>query len=119
MAPTPIAALLACAAISHACPAAITLIGKAQVPGTARDMSNLPTPDGATIPADLLGSFGSAIAYTGQENRFVAADDRGPSDGAADWRCRVQTFDIDIDPKARPPVSVRLVGTTLLSDDSR
>src|SRR4051812_7659377 len=117
MTPTRLAALLTCAAVAHA-PAAITLIGKAFIPRTAHDLSGLPTPDGPSTPADLLGSFGSAIAYTGRGNRFVAADDRGPGNGNVAWRCRVQTFDIDIQPGAPQPVTVKLVATTLLSDAS-
>jgi hypothetical protein len=115
MTPTRIAAVLTCAAIAQA-PAAITLIGKASIPGTAHDLSRLPTPDGSSTPADMLGSFGSAIAYTGRGNRFIATDDRGPGNGNVAWRCRVQTLDIDIEPGAPRPVSVKLIATTLLSD---
>src|SRR5262245_31801126 len=113
MTPTLMAGLLASAAIAANAPAGVPLIGKASPPGTARDTSGLATPDGSSTPSDLLGSFGSGIAYTGQGNRFIAADDRGPGNGSVEWRCRVQTFDIAVDPGTAEPVTVKLITTAL------
>ncbi len=106
---------LAAATLSATAHAGITLIGKASIPGDTADKSGLTTPPGSSTPADRLGSFGSAIAYTGVGNRFIAMDDRGPGDGGVAWRCRFETFDIAIDPAAPQPVTVNLVATTLLS----
>jgi hypothetical protein len=110
-------ALLAAFAFGTPALAGITLIGKTSIPGDAKDKSGLATPPGASTPADQLGSFGSAIAFTGQGNRFVAVDDRGPGSNVA-WRCRYQTFDIAInqDAPADQRVQVKLIATTLLSD---
>jgi hypothetical protein len=109
---------VAIAATSSLAPAGITLIGAASIPGDASDKSGLVAAPGSAIPADRLGSFGSAIAYTGHANRFVAVDDRGPNNGGVEWRCRFQTFDIKVEPGAKEPVSVSLVSTTLLSSAS-
>jgi hypothetical protein len=118
MNPSRFGALLLATTLPSCAFAGVTLIGKTSIAGDARDKSGLTTPTGSSIPADLLGSFGSAIAYTGAGNRFVAADDRGPGNGNVAWRCRFQTFDITIDPDAPPAtrVVVKLVSTTLLSD---
>jgi hypothetical protein len=109
------AALLFAAALCASSHAGITLIGKASIAADATDKSGLATPPGSSTPADRLGSFGSGIAYTGIGNRFIAVDDRGPGDGGVAWRCRFQTFDIEVDPSAPQPVTVNLVATTLLS----
>jgi hypothetical protein len=36
------------------------------------------------VPKELLGGFGSALTYTGHNNVYVAAPDRGPFDGLTD-----------------------------------
>ena len=101
----------ACSATSHA--ADITLIGKASIPGTALDRSGL-TGAVSTFTQDRLGSFGSAIDYTGRDDLYVACNDRGPGDGASPWRSRYQTLQIRLEPGAAVPVSVELKATTLL-----
>src|ERR1044072_1022248 len=65
----------------------ITLIGKGVVSGTSLDKSGL-TGDicQASVPANcvpkaIFGGFGSDITYTGHDNVFLAAPDRGPFDG--------------------------------------
>jgi hypothetical protein len=81
-----IAALFAASSLFAADPG-ITLIGVGYVPGDALDLSRL---DGQIcsredakdcIPRATLGGFGSAIAYTGHDNVFLAVPDRGPFDG--------------------------------------
>ena len=99
----------------------ITLIGAASIPGNATDKSGLTDvlPNG--VPNSRLGSFGSAIDYTGKDDLYIAADDRGPSNGDVPFRARTQTFRIIIDPAAQgtsSAVRVELVATTLLSDES-
>ena len=65
----------------------ITLIGRGFVPGNALDHSGL---QGTICSADnaancidqrTLGGFGSAFTYTGHDDVFLAAPDRGPFDG--------------------------------------
>ena len=65
----------------------ITLIGRGFVDGSALDESGLKgiicQADNPTncVPKSLLGGFGSAMAFTGYDDVFIAAPDRGPFDG--------------------------------------
>jgi hypothetical protein len=68
-------------------PPPIELVGKGLVSGSALDKSGLTgnicstvTP-ALCVPKAILGGFGSDITYTGHDNVFVAAPDRGPFDG--------------------------------------
>jgi len=65
----------------------ITLVGKGVISGSALDKSGLTgnicssvTPANC-IPKATFGGFGSDLAYTGHDNVFIAAPDRGPFDG--------------------------------------
>lgn len=113
-------ALLAPFLVAGSCAqSAITLIGSALILADASDLSGLTGEMGPEhIPRNRLGSFGSAIAYSGVGNRYVAAADRGPSNGESDFRCRFHTFEIAINPGAPTPVTIELIATTLLSDDA-
>ena len=68
----------------------ISLIGKGGVSGAALDTSGLAgniCQDGAPancIPKAIFGGFGSDLTYTGHDNVFIAAPDRGPFDGLTD-----------------------------------
>src|SRR5262249_45833800 len=69
----------------------ISLVGTGFVPGNATDLSGLAgrhtcQRDSASVCIDhgTLGGFGSAIAYTGSDNVFVAVAGRGPFDGRTD-----------------------------------
>ena len=70
--------------------AGITLIGKGLVSGSAVDRSGLTgniCQQGAPancVPKAIFGGFGSDITYTGHDNVFIAAPDRGPFDGLTD-----------------------------------
>src|SRR5262245_49907391 len=71
-------------------PIGITLIGKGLIDGNALDKSGLTgnicqagNPANC-VPKSLLGGLGSALAYTGHNNVFVAAPDRDPFDGLTD-----------------------------------
>jgi Esterase-like activity of phytase len=77
--------------------AAVTFIGEGSIPGTARDQSGLDglLEDGVT-PRDLAGGFGSAIAYTGKDNLYIATPDRGPADGTTSYVDRFYTISIDV-----------------------
>ncbi len=68
----------------------ITLIGKGVISGTALDKSGLTgnicqagVPANC-VPKAIFGGFGSDITYTGHDNVFIAAPDRGPFDGLTD-----------------------------------
>ncbi|HEY6247440.1 MAG TPA: esterase-like activity of phytase family protein [Pyrinomonadaceae bacterium] len=68
----------------------ITLIGKGVVSGSALDKSGLTgniCQAGAPancVPKTIFGGFGSDITYTGHDDVFIAAPDRGPFDGLTD-----------------------------------
>jgi hypothetical protein len=68
----------------------ITLIGKGVVSGSALDTSGLAgniCQSGAPancVPQAIFGGFGSDLTYTGHDNVFIAAPDRGPFDGLTD-----------------------------------
>ena len=68
----------------------ITLIGKGLVSGSALDKSGLTgniCQAGAPancVPKAIFGGFGSDITYTGHDDVFIAAPDRGPFDGLTD-----------------------------------
>ncbi len=96
-------------------PAEIELIGKASIPGTARDKSGLKGSPGDKTPADLLGTYGSGIAWTGSGNRYVLVNDSGPK-GVARWNCRFHTFEIVVDAEAKS-VKATLLSTTLLRNE--
>lgn len=93
------------------------LIGTASIPGDAKDKSGLTEVLADGTPHNRLGSFGSAITYTGVGRRYIAVDDRGPADGKSGFRDRFQTFDIDVTPGGSPAVKVELISTTLVSDE--
>jgi hypothetical protein len=122
---------IAFAASAHAAPT-VTYIGEATFDGSGTDMSGLPSTlleDGVS-PQNGLNGFGSAIAYTGYDNRYVLLSDRGPNkvaypggaavDNTTSYDNRFQIFDIDVTPNASSPtgysVSAGNVGTTLLSN---
>ena len=70
--------------------AGITMIGQGPVSGSASDKSGLTgVICQAGVPANcvskaIFGGFGSDVTYTGHDDVFVAAPDRGPFDGLTD-----------------------------------
>lgn len=115
-----IAAIVACGGLASPSDPAVEFIGSAFIEGDTRDKSKLYNALGGKIPHNRLGSFGSGIDYTGKDDLYIACDDRGPGDGAHDFRPRVQQFRIVIDPAAAEPerVRVELVRTVLLRSES-
>lgn len=107
-------------ALAAGCSAAsaIDFVGVALVPADALDKSGLTETIGDRVPHNTLGSFGSAIDYTGKDDIYIAADDRGPGDGGTAFRPRTQTLRISISPGTSNPVSVTLLTTTLLTDEA-
>src|SRR6185503_14514638 len=68
----------------------ITLVGKGVVSGSALDTSGLTgnicqaSAPANCVPKAIFGGFGSDLTYTGHDNVFIAAPDRGPFDGLTD-----------------------------------
>jgi hypothetical protein len=97
--------------------AAIALIGEGSIPGTATDQSGLSAllEDGAT-PHNRVGGLGSAIAYTGFRDFYVATPDRGPADGTTSYIDRLHTLRIRLSKQSSNSYTVTptLVETRLL-----
>src|SRR5690242_7241203 len=79
------------ASVQAAPDAGVTFLGFGRVPGDDLDKSGLAGKDICRVDdADdcidqaTLGGFGSALAYTGVGNVFLATPDRGPFDGRTD-----------------------------------
>jgi len=68
----------------------VSLVGKGSIDGAALDKSGLTgsicqaSAPANCVPKAILGGFGSDISYTGHDNVFIAAPDRGPFDGLTD-----------------------------------
>jgi hypothetical protein len=111
--------LLASESAAGAAPG-ITLVGTGRIAGTASDGLTLVPPvleDKDHIPHDRLGGLGSAIAYTGIDNLYIAVPDRGPADGTTSYQDRYYLLDLAVTPGAPAPVTIRLAGATLLTDE--
>jgi len=110
-----------------ALPADITLIGKGEVSGNALDKSGLTgnicqqgTPANC-VPQAIFGGFGSDLAYTGHDNVFIAAPDRGPFDGLTDvlYLDRFHVLHITTDAGAPfPNIQTTLLDTRFLSNQT-
>jgi hypothetical protein len=98
--------------------AEIALVGVGRIGGDATDRSRLPgtytNATGETIPANLFGSFGSAITYSGSGRRYYATNDRGFGDGSTRSLDRFHVLDITVDP-ATKRVNANLVETRMLT----
>jgi hypothetical protein len=102
------------------------LIGKGLVSGAALDKSGLTgnicqagNPANC-VPQALLGGFGSALAYTGHNNVYIAASDRGPFDGLTDipYLDRIHFLKITTDLGAPfPNINATLLDTRLLRNE--
>ncbi len=93
----------------------ISYLGKGTIPGSARDSLGLTDPiDANGTPQNLMGGWGSALAYTGRGNIYVATPDRGPADGASTYLDRYYRLNIEINPFTGT-VTPTLLSTQLLS----
>src|SRR5919205_1270262 len=104
----------------------VTLVGKGLVAGDALDKSGLkgnicqagaPT---NCVPKAIFGGFGSDLTYTGHDNVFIAAPDRGPFDGLTDvpYLDRVHFLHITTDVGAPfPNIRMVLLDTRLLKNE--
>lgn len=104
--------------VSDAQPTDVELIARTTVGSDLPDKSGLTgSMPGTQIPANLLGSFGSGLAYTGSGNTYLALADRGPKDGAVDFVTRFHTLSIELRANTTPAtLHVELLGTTLFKD---
>lgn len=118
------AGLLAAAPLAPAA-AAPSLIGTGGLNG-GLDRSGLTGVLENGEPEALLGGFGSAIAYTGQDNRYVVVPDRGPNalpydpavDNTTSYVARFHEITLDVARGAAPGVGTvapALLSTTSLS----
>jgi len=98
------------------------LLGTGAIPGTATDNSGLTRllEDGVTHD-NQVGGLGSAIAYSGVGDRYLATPDRGPVDGTTTYTDRAYVVKIDVRRSfgntGQYTVSAGVVDTILLGPD--
>lgn len=112
-------ALVGAAVASARVRAEVTLYAAGRISGTATDLSGLGVGPNKQHPANQLGSFGSAMRYTGKDDLYWAVNDRGPADGEVEYRCRMHQMKLTFSaPTSGVPGKVvcELVKTVLLSD---
>src|SRR5215510_7655839 len=105
----------------------ITLVGKGAVSGMALDSSGLTgnicqagVPANC-IPKAIFGGFGSDLTYTGFDDVFISAPDRGPFDGLTDvpYLDRFHFLHITTDLNAPfPNITMRLLDTRFLKNEA-
>ena len=113
--------------ILSAADAGITFIGMGFVSAKLLDRSGLDRQaicqsKDSTVCIDqaTLGGFGSALAYTGHDNVFVATPDRGPFDGQTDvpYLDRFHFLHITVNLTAAfPNITTTLLDTRFLKDE--
>ena len=119
-------ALVSVSTILASAPPGISLVGIGYIPGSALDKSGLAgviCQAGAPancIPRATFGGLGSDLAYTGHDNVFIAAPDRGPFDGLTDipYLDRVHFLHLVTNP-ATKQVTATLLDTRLLKNRVR
>ncbi len=77
----------------HPLSAKVQLVASGTVSANATDLSNLDEILEEGTPHNRLGGF-SAIEYQGQSNRYWILPDRGPSDRAPQYACRVHEVEL-------------------------
>jgi hypothetical protein len=95
----------------------IELVGKFSIAADATDRSGLTDKLENGLPQNRIGSFGSAIAWTGEGERYVAIADRGPADGTVGFMTRFHEFLIHVRPGQAKPLDVELAKTTLFTNE--
>lgn len=106
-------------------------IGSALIPGTGSDGSGLNTLlENGLNRNNSLNGFGSALAYTGFQNRYILLPDRGPNatayaggaavDNTVSWTNRYQIYDLAFTPAGGGTFNVgfQFAGTTLLTNEA-
>lgn len=100
----------------------ITFLGSTSIPGTALDRSGqtgtVLSNAGVNleIPAAIFGGAGSAIDYSGADNLYLMASDRGPNNGDAQYFDRIHTVRITLQLNSSTPLTASITETTLLSN---
>jgi len=95
----------------------IELVGKASIAADATDRSGLTDMLANGMPHNRIGSFGSAIAWTGDGEHYIAAADRGPVDGTVAYKTRFHELAIHVK-LGDPALKVEIVRTTLFTNDA-
>lgn len=108
-------------AAAQALAAEVELVGVANLPGTASDLSGLHgTMEGGT-PENRIGGI-SAIDWKDGDHYLIVSD-RGPLDGGTGYRCRFHEIELKRNQNAgdvrRPgSATARVTATTLLTDEA-
>ncbi len=123
---TIVAFVLVIVSVAAAPPAGITLIGKGIISGSLLDKSGLTgticqsgTPANC-VPKAIFGGIGSDLTYTGHDNVFLSAPDRGPFDGLTDvpFLDRIHLLHITLDTAAPfPNIRTLLLDTRFLKNE--
>src|SRR5262245_22086411 len=115
--------LLSFSTVFASAPPGIQLVATGRLPGNVLDKSGL-TGDICQagnalncVPKAVFGGLGSDLTYTGHDNVFIAAPDRGPFDGLTDvpFLDRVHFLHITTNPATRQ-VTATLLDTRLLKN---
>ncbi len=93
----------------------VDLLGVGSFAGDAFDTSGFSGNLEDGTPKNRMGGFGSAFAYTGVDNRYVAVPDRGPADGLTSYVDRYYEINLVVQGGSVLPT---LLNTTLLSNGS-
>jgi hypothetical protein len=120
-----LATLLSAQVASTLAATPIELVATGTSSGNSADRSQLHGKLEDGTPANRLGSWGSGIAYAGQDDLFVVMPDRGPNassynpavDNTTSYPARVQTFRITVNPLAHS-ITLKLIETQLLIDEA-
>lgn len=100
----------------------VTFIGEGSLPGNAVDQSGLTglLEEGVT-PHNQAGGLGSAMAYAGRGNLYVATPNRGPADGTTSYIDRLYTLRMDLTQLGPDSyrISPAIVDTRLLRRDHK
>jgi hypothetical protein len=106
----------ALALVSGSVQAEIKLLGSARLSGESTDLSGLTELLSGEIPHNRLGGI-SAIDYTGANDEYLLLPDRGPSDGATAYSCRVHRLHLSVAPGKSPVVTATIKATTMLVNE--
>ena len=106
-----------CAAVGSGIAGAgeIKLVAKAIIPAKSTDLSGLTDMLAGGVEHNRLGALGSGIDFSGRNDRYVMLPDRGPADGATEYRCRFHV--VEVVAGAGDSASIALAKTVLLSDE--
>src|SRR5262245_36677603 len=116
--------LLSFSTVFASAPPGIQLVATGRLPGNVLDKSGL-TGDICQagnalncVPKAVFGGLGSDLTYTGHDNVFIAAPDRGPFDGLTDvpFLDRVHFLHITTNPQTKQ-VSTVLLDTRFLKNE--